>query len=1719
MSEMKSLQRNLIVIGFCLISLQLSYQQSVFQQPLQDMNVEPGNYGNMEVTVSPGITDAGQWFKDGVQLFNTPGRMQIVSSGQLRQLVIFSLILSDTGRYTLTIRGQSTSAYLTVGDVVVGVWGEWTQWVGPPCPATCGPTATHNATRSRTCSFANSCSGVGTQSAFRSCGPVCGAVNGNWGTWSQWSIPSCPATCGPTARRDITRTRNCDNPAPTGGGAPCAGQREQRQNEACAPATCAPSIFSKGLSSDNRGVGEQVLFEVTFTQAPAPGTIGTWRKNGVVIEDGGKFVIASAGNSQYLYITALDIVDSGRYSYTYNGETTEAQLTVGTGPVNGNWGAWSQWSGPPCPATCGPTARRNVERIRSCNNPAPSSGGAPCPGDNRQSEVQDCAPAVCVSAWNNWGQWIDPGCPRSCGVGVTRTATRRRTCNQQPGQPFCSGSSEEFEIRACSLPLCPVSTWNNWGQWIDPGCPRTCGIGVTRTATRRRTCNQQPGQPFCSGSSEESEVRACNLPSCPGTWNNWGDWIDPGCPRTCGVDVTRTATRRRTCNQQPGQLFCSGSGEEFEVRACSLPLCPGTWNNWGQWIDPGCPRTCGVGVTRTATRRRTCNQQPGQLFCSGSGEESEIRACSLPLCPVNGNWGEWTQWSGPPCSATCGPTATRTITRSRSCNNPPPSNGGASCPGQSTVNNELSCGPSVCDSVTSTWNNWGQWIDPGCPRSCGVGVTRIAIRTRTCNQQPGQPFCSGSNEISEVRTCNLPLCPVNGNWGGWTQWSGPPCPATCGPTATRTITRSRTCNNPPPSNGGASCPGQGTVNDELSCGPSVCVQSSWNNWGQWIDPGCPRTCGIGVTRTATRRRTCNQQPGQPFCSGPSDESEVRTCSVPLCPVSTWSNWGQWIDPGCPRTCGDGVTRTVTRRRTCNQQPGQPFCSGSGEESEVRPCSLPLCPVSTWNNWGQWIDPGCPRTCGVGVTRTATRTRICNQQPGQPFCSGPSDESEVRACSVPLCPVNGNWGEWTQWSGPPCSVTCGPTAIRTITRSRSCNNPPPSNGGASCPGQSTATNELSCGPSICDSVTSTWSNWGQWIDPGCPRTCGVGVTRTVTRRRTCIQQPNQPFCSGSNEDSEVRACELPLCPVNGNWGEWTGWSVPQCPATCGPTATTTISRSRTCNNPPPSNGGASCFGLGIVTNEFSCGPSVCVQSSWNNWGQWIDPGCPRSCGAGVTRTVTRSRTCNQQPGQPFCSGSTEDSEVRACNLPLCPVNGNWGEWSEWSGLPCPATCGPTARRNVTRSRSCNNPTPSSGGVVCSGQGSMTETVSCGPSFCANVTINGGYSEWSAWSTGQCSVPCGDGMKTDTRTRSCTDPTPQNGGLPCSGPSTENRTESCNVACQVSPWSNWAGPVCPATCGRQVRVVQERSRTCTVLNPRGSDNTCGVSRLQRRNFTCIDVLCPVDGGFSPWSVWVTYNYCTGTCEAEVETFIRTRSCNNPTPAFNGRPCEGDTLQTKQELCVTTPDCTGSGINGNYTEWTQWGGPSCPATCGPLARHTVTRERYCTNPPPSNGGAPCIGDSTQTQVRDCGTAAVCETPVVWSDWGRWVDPGCLVTCGVGVTRTSQRTRTCNQRPGQPTCPGNNTQAQVLACNLPVCQVIYRNWSQWSQWTTPPCAATCGPSARHTVERTRTCIGGTGCPGEGKQSENRSCGSSCPTTGAPKTTGTIVMVLMGAAVSLCLM
>lgn len=67
------------------------------------------------------------------------------------------------------------------------------------------------------------------------------------------------------------------------------------------------------------------------------------------------------------------------------------------------------------------------------------------------------------------------------------------------------------------------------------------------------------------------------------------------------------------------------------------------------------------------------------------------------------------------------------------------------------------------------------------------------------------------------------------------------------------------------------------------------------------------------------------------------------------------------------------------------------------------------------------------------------------------------------------------------------------------------------------------------------------------------------------------------------------------------------------------------------------------------------------------------------------------------------------------------------------------------------------------------------VTCNTIFLMYVLlVNGNYTSWSAWK--ECSATCGGGIQ--ERSRTCTNPKPQNGGKDCAllGPAAE--TQSCN-----------------------------------------------------------------------------------------------------------------------------------------------------------------------------------------------------------------------------------------------------------------------------------------------------------------------------------------------------
>nr|XP_034326595.1 coadhesin-like [Crassostrea gigas] len=130
--------------------------------------------------------------------------------------------------------------------------------------------------------------------------------------------------------------------------------------------------------------------------------------------------------------------------------------------------------------------------------------------------------------------------------------------------------------------------------------------------------------------------------------------------------------------------------------------------------------------------------------------------------------------------------------------------------------------------------------------------------------------------------------------------------------------------------------------------------------------------------------------------------------------------------------------------------------------------------------------------------------------------------------------------------------------------------------------------------------------------------------------------------------------------------------------------------------------------------FNCGPDEhlvgtgsypvvkcekCSGSSSYSVGEWSP--CSASCGNG-----SQSRSVHSVYA---CGGSSHRTESRPCNTHTCPVNGGWSTWGQFT--PCDKSCGAGIH---VRFRSCDQPSPSSGGLPC--HGNSLETASCNSQLC-------------------------------------------------------------------------------------------------------------------------------------------------------------------------------------------------------------------------------------------------------------------------------------------------------------------------------------------------------------------------------------------------------------------
>ncbi|XP_074841635.1 SCO-spondin-like [Carettochelys insculpta] len=1622
-------------------------------------------------------------------------------------------------------------------DCVLAGWSSWSE-----CSRSCGLGVTfRQRDLLRSALPGGQCERL--QFDSRSCFLRACPVAGAWAAWGAWS--DCDAECRGGVR---SRTRSCADPPPKNGGRPCPG--DAVQTEACNLQPCG----------DTRDCGpEMVLVQAEDCErglvAPCPASCqelssqsrcqsrcmeGCRCPPGLYLQEGG---CVNASQCQCHFHRqqrqpAERFLHRCSQCVCLDGVVTCDDLAC---PVTCSWSAWSPWA--PCDRSCGVGMQ---QRFRSPTNPAAANGGAPCQGDAQ--EVRECHTA-CVpepaGPWSDWTPWSP--CSKTCFYAVDQVGVRKRFrhCHGSgQGAGHCQGTAEQEEL--CDTPPCPVGgVWTPWTGWSQ--CSAPCDVGVQ---TRQRACSRPAyGGPECTGPL--LQTRDCNTQPCGAlcpapmehrTAEECGRGGGP-CPRLCldqGAGVECLSQCYEGCSCPEGLLLQNGScvppsqcqcyhrgalyppGHTAPLDACNNCTCvagqmvcgtepcpvPCSWSGWTAWSP--CSRSCNVG-----TRRRYRAGSAPPAACQGPRMELEF--CSLQPCRGERPWGPWSA-----CSVPCGG-GYRNRTRASAiphriefatCNlQPCTGEAPGICPEgklwQECANTPASCAELGTEPPIDQPCHAGCYCPPGT-----VLLNNLCVPEAECPcaqggvlYAPGDMVPRGCENCScvagRIANCSRAACrDVSGGWSEWTPWGE--CAASCG---LGLQSRFRFCTAPPPSGTGLPC--LGLAREEQPCHLQPCARSgAWGQWSPWTR--CTKSCGAGLR---SRARACDSPaplgPGD-YCEGPPAQVEAchaGQCPAPDCaavPGSVYSRCG----PSCPRSCDD-ISHCQWRCEAGCYCPSGRVLSGNGSACVEQP-DCPCLDLLT----GQRHPPG-QRLAHPDGCNTCTCTR-----------------GALRCTSLP-CPVPGGWCDWAPWS--PCSRTCG---SEVVTRYRTCACPLPQHGGAQCPGAhdwhgdtGTQLQHKECpSPAFCP-VAGGWSSWGPWS------ACAACVGES-TRSRECSNPPARfgglP-CPG--EPRQSRACHDGDTECEGCGGGQVAWACGKpCPRSC-----EDLQADTACLDSPRCQPSCGCSAGRLLQDGVCVSPAQCrckMQDSSQEPAE--QPPLSAGAGPGPWRSV--------EPGQTVygpCQNCTcEDGHLQCHAEPTCRLDGSWGAWGPWS--PCSQRC---QWGTQLRFRACDNPAPQQGGRGCAGDGQQQRACQGEPPCPEEAP----WSEWSPW--GPCSVSCGGGEQ--IRTRHC-----RRSG--CRGLSAQSKTcrtqvclevgcpagrlfreclqeEGCPYSCahltrQMGCFSDGCeeGCHCPVgtyqhngTCVQEcpcllteeaLKEFHSQSANASalpaILSAQGRPlslgqevqphdtvhSACSTCTCQHGQLNCSFSLCPLDGGFAPWSPW---SPCSVSCGG-LGHMTRARACTSPAPANGGKDCVGPRTETKY---CQAPDCPavptepvpsvpGEGSEEGFSLWSPWS--PCSKTCtDPAAPATKTRTRAC------GGGANCTGEPFQEQacnLPQCTEAAPCPAEECagrncsWTPWASWSE--CSRSCGVG----QQRRLRSYHPPGEGGlwCQDIlSANAERRFCSLQACKVAGA-WSKWSPWSW--CDRTCGGGRS---VRTRTCTspppknGGPPCPGEkyqGRVCNPQPCEEGCP-------------------------
>uniref|UniRef100_A0A6Q2YCM6 ADAM metallopeptidase with thrombospondin type 1 motif, 9 n=1 Tax=Esox lucius TaxID=8010 RepID=A0A6Q2YCM6_ESOLU len=817
-------------------------------------------------------------------------------------------------------------------------------------------------------------------------------------------------------------------------------------------------------------------------------------------------------------------------------------------------------------------------------------------------------------------------------------------------------------------------------------------------------------------------------------------------------------------------------------------------------------------------------------------------------------------------------------------------------------------------------------------------------------------------------------------------------------------------------------------------------QFFWDAYGPWQE--CNRPC----QGERKRKILCSRESDGVVVSDQRCHGAVRPAMITEpCNAECELRWHVARKSECTVPCGVGYRTLeiycakISRADGKTQKVDERYCSSQRKPDDKESCHGD-CNPGGWE-YSSWSE--CSKSCGGGSRR---RAAVCGKG-DESKCSQRDKLTTVQNCNEFLCPA---WktGEWSE-----CLVTCGKGYKHRQTW---CQFAEDRLDDRLCDSGSKPESVQTCQQQDC----ASWQvgAWGQ-----CTTSCGPGYQMRAVK---CVvgsygSVMDDTECNAATRPTDTQDCELAQCPVSHpvpqgtkvpphpphktqwRFGSWT-----QCSATCGKG---NRMRYVSCRD---NQGGvaedSACSHLAKPPAREMCSVGACGQWKVLEW-----TSCSVSCGQGkTTRQIVCVNFSDQMVDAVECDPDDRPATEQECAMSQCPAarssdprpfpppsgsvrsNGGDGRGGErnqahqWRTGPwgaCSSTCAGGFQRRVVVCQDENGYTANN----CEERSKPAEQRSCESGPCPQWV----YGNW-----GECTKPCGGGIK--TRLVVCQRPNGERfNDLSCEILDKPPDREQCNTQlCPSNPhWSTDQWSSCSATCGkgrknRRVRCLTQSGQ------PLPEENCKHLTQVPREK-SCRGRRCP------RWKTGA-WGECSSTC--------------------------GNGNQERDVFCMV-----GNRRSSEKNE--------CPSSSRPASRQTC-RVTDCPSRYRWSEGEWQSVSAVMTESRinqSCGYPTVFSLPCQ-----------CSASCGPGYHR---RLVSCSEghdgkdnyeygHQSSSSCPGTSP-ASYKPCNKGPCP---RN-QEWRVGIWGPCSVTCGEGV---MMRTVQCVSVEGlaigaCPSDAKPEARKSCSS----------------------------